>query len=414
MTDAAWSAAEQAARQSYGRLVAYLSARSRDVAAAEDALGEAFRLALDRWPEAGVPGRPEAWLLTVARREFGRRLRHGKVVEAARATLDLVLEAQSEAPDEAIDMVFPDERLKLLFICAHPAIDPAARPALMLQTVLGLDAARIASAFLVAPAALGQRLVRAKAKIRDARLAFAPPERSELGDRLEAVLEAIYAAYGAGWDNLGGSDPRRSGLAAEALYLGRTLVALLPDEPEAIGLLALMLHCEARAAARRGPDGGFVPLDRQDVRLWRDDLIAEGDAALVRAGTLQRFGRFQCEAAIQSVHAARRLTGRTDRAAVAMLYEALARIRPVLGVLVSRAAAVAADDRQVEALEMLDAIDIARTPDYQPYWAVRADVLARCDRPAEAGHAYDRAIGLAEDPSIRAFLIGRRASLGPC
>ena len=217
---------ERAARDSYGRLLAYLAARSRDLAAAEDALADAFRAALETWPRDGVPDKPEAWLLTTARRKLLDAKRHRHVQSAAAYEL-LVLADEAEDFAEA-NNVFPDERLKLLFVCAHPAIDPAARTPLMLQTVLGLDAVRIASAFLVKPSAMGQRLARVKTKIRDAGIAFELPQERELPERLDAVLEAIYAAYGSGWDDVAGADARRKGLAAEALYLGRLLLHLMP------------------------------------------------------------------------------------------------------------------------------------------------------------------------------------------
>lgn len=243
-------AIEHAARDSYGRLVAFLAARSRDVAAAEDALADAFEAALETWPLCGVPQKPEAWLLTVARRRLIDNARHVRVQTDAAPTLRAAAE---EAEELATGMVFPDERLKLMFICAHPAIAAATRTPLMLQTVLGLDAARIASAFLARPTAMGQRLARAKAKIRDARIRFELPEAQELPARLDFVLEAIYAAYGSGWDDAAGADPRRKGLAADAIDLGRLLLQHMPAAPEAQGLLALMLYCEARlgAGARR-------------------------------------------------------------------------------------------------------------------------------------------------------------------
>ena len=294
-------AVEQAARDSHGRLVAFLAARSHDVAAAEDALADAFEAALETWPLHGVPQKPEAWLLTVARRRLIDNARHVRVHTDAAPTL----RAGREAQELATGMVFPDERLKLMFICAHPAIATAARTPLMLQTVLGLDAARIASAFLARPTAMGQRLARAKAKIRDARIRFELPEAQELPPRLDSVLEAIYAAYGSGWDDVAGADPRRKGLAVEAIDLGRLLLRLMPAEPEAQGLLALMLYCEARRGARRSAAGGYVPLSEQDVRLWSKPMIEEADGLLVAAGRVGRIGRFQLEAAIQSAHARR-------------------------------------------------------------------------------------------------------------
>lgn len=251
-------AIERAARDSYGRLTAYLAARSRDLAAVEDALADAFASALRSWPVDGVPDKPEAWLLTVARRRLIDHSRHARVHDESVPTL---VAATEEAQDlSRMRTGFPDERLKLLFVCAHPAIDPGIRTPLMLQTVLGMDAGRIASAFLVKPSAMGQRLVRAKTKIRDAGIAFQVPNPEELPSRLDAVLEAVYAAYGSGWDDVAGADPRRSGLTAEAIGLGRLLTELCPGEPEALGLLALMLHCEARRDARRGPTGAYIPL----------------------------------------------------------------------------------------------------------------------------------------------------------
>ena len=254
-------AAEAAARASYGRLLAYLCARSRDVAAAEDALGDALGAALETWPRDGVPDRPEAWLVTAARRKLVDSIRRERVRSSATETLLLITD---DIAPEAV--VFSDERLKLLFVCAHPAIDPGARTPLMLQTVLGLDAARIASAFLVAPAAMSQRLVRAKAKIKDASIAFEVPEIGELSSRLEAVLDAIYAAYGAGWDYVAGVDPHWEQLVEEALWLARLVVELLPDEPEAKGLLALLLGPCDRFGAQ-GLAGGRSDLPSRSVSI---------------------------------------------------------------------------------------------------------------------------------------------------
>src|SRR5216683_2161815 len=375
-------AVEQAARDSYGRLLAFLAARSRDVAAAEDALGDAFRAALEAWPRTGVPEKPEAWLLTAAAEE-----------------------AQALASTETL---FPDERLALLFICAHPAINAAARTPLMLQTVLGLDAARIASAFLVQPAAMGQRLSRAKAKIRDAGIAFAVPEASELAPRLDAVLEAIYAAYGSGWDDVAGADPRRKGLAVEAIELGRLLLRLLPGEPEAQGLLALMLHCEARRAARRSASGEYVPLSEQDTALWSEPLIAQAQELLIAAERAGRIGRFQLEAAIQSMHARRAWAGSTDWEAIALLYEGLVRLAPTIGALVGRAAAIAEARDAETGWVLLQAIPAEAVLSYQPYWALAAHLLQRLGRADEAAAAYSRAIGLCEDSAMRAFLTRQR------
>lgn len=403
-------AVEQAARDSYGRLIAFLAARSRDVAAAEDALADAFQAALETWPRSGVPDKPEAWLLTVARRRLIDRARHLRVhIEAVPTLLAVADEAQELASS---DIAFPDERLKLLFICAHPAIDAAARTPLMLQTVLGLDAARIASAFLVQPSAMGQRLSRAKAKIRDAGIAFELPEAKELPARLDAVLEAIYAAYGSGWDDVTGADPRRKGLAVEALHLGRLLLQLLPAEPEAQGLLALMLHCEARREARRNATGDYVPLSEQDTARWSRTMIEEAEQLLDAAERASRIGRFQLEAAIQSAHARRAWTGRTDWESIALLYEGVVRLAPTIGALVGRAAAVAEARDAATGWALLEAIPPETIKSYQPYWALAAHLLKRMRRSEEAAAAYSRAIGLCEDPAMREFL-ARQAARTP-
>ena len=315
MADDPRGVVELVARESYGRLVAYLSARTRDVAAAEDALSEAFVTALRTWPRDGVPLKPEAWLLTTARRRLIDRARHERVrVNAAPTVRLLVDEAEALMNDaEAMDeRAFPDERLKLLFVCAHPDVDRGMHTPLMLQVVLGLDAATIASAFLISPATMGQRLSRAKARIRDAGIPFEIPDRRALPARLEAVLEAIYAAYGTGWDDVAGSDPRRGGLAQEAVWLVRTLLQLLPDEPEARGLLALMLYCEARRPARRAGNGDYVPMLEQDTRLWSTMMLAEAERELVAAAARERAGRFQLEAALQSAHVEGARRGRMD------------------------------------------------------------------------------------------------------
>ncbi|MBX9908374.1 MAG: RNA polymerase subunit sigma-70 [Beijerinckiaceae bacterium] len=402
-------AAELAARASYGRLVALLARQWRDLAAAEDALADAFRAALEHWPTSGVPARPEAWLLTTARRVLIDRARAQTVRADAGPTLALLTDQFAMAEPA----LFPDDRLKLLFVCAHPAIDASARTPLMLQTVLGLDAARIAAAFLTSAAALGQRLVRAKAKIRDAGIAFAVPEQSELAPRLDAVLQAVYVAYGSGWEDVAGADPKRRGLAEEAIWLGRLIAGLLPREPEAHGLLALMLHCEARRAARRDAAGAFVPLAEQDVALWSRAMIGQAETALGEAAKLGRIGPFQLEAAIQSVHAARAVSGRTDWQALAQLHEGLARLAPTTGVLVSRAAAFAEAFGPERGLALLTELPEAEIASYQPFWALRAHLMQRLGLEAEARLAFDRAIGLADDPAVRAFLARRRdASVG--
>jgi RNA polymerase sigma-70 factor (ECF subfamily) len=396
---------ERVARESYGRLVAYLSSHTRDVASAEDALSNALVAALTTWPRDGVPQSPEAWLLTTARHSLIDLVRHQQVAAASEPTLLLLREERKEV---TLSPEFPDERLKLLFVCAHPAIDSAMHTPLMLQTVLGLDAVRIAHAFLISPTTMGQRLVRAKTKIRKGGIQFEVPQERELPQRLDAVLEAIYAAFGIGWDDMAGIDKPGRELAEEAIWLGRVLLQLMPREAEVRGLLALMLHCEARRRARRGPDGSYIPLAEQDSQLWSVALIEEAERHLAEAASGGRAGRFQLEAAIQSVHAERARTGRTEWTAITLFYEQLVRISPTLGTRTGYAAAVGEANGPQSGLVVLDGIDPAAVSAYQPYWAVRAHLLQRSGKTREAAHAFDQAIGLAEDPAVRQFLLQKR------
>jgi RNA polymerase sigma-70 factor (ECF subfamily) len=397
--------AEEVARSSYGRLVAYLASRSHDVAAAEDALAEAFAKALETWPRRGVPERPEAWLLTVARRGLVQEARHTDVRQRAAPSLRLLAEEAAHL-DPASDI--PDERLGLMFACAHPAIDARMHAPLMLQAVLGLDAERIASAFLVAPATMGQRLVRTKHKIKAAGIPFAVPASKDLALRLTAVLDAIYVAYGTGWDDVAGFDSRNRGLTTEAQRLAEVVSEAVPDEPEARGLLALMLHTEARRGARRSGDGRFVPLAEQDTTAWDADLIERADEHLLAAADRHAIGRYQLEASIQSVHNARATTGRTDWRAVCRLYDGLLTLAPSTGAAVARVAARLEAFGPTDALAHLDALETDRTSAYQPYWVVRATVLRRLGDP-DSEAAFDRAIGLTSDPALRNHLVQARA-----
>jgi predicted RNA polymerase sigma factor len=396
---------ERVARESYGRLVAYLSSHTRDVASAEDALSNALVAALTTWPRDGVPQNPEAWLLTTARHSLIDLVRHQQVAVASEPTLLLLRENPNEV---TLSAEFPDERLKLLFVCTHPAIDPAMHTPLMLQTVLGLDAVRIAHAFLVSPTTMGQRLVRAKTKIRDGGIQFEVPQERELPLRLDAVLEAIYAAFGIGWDDMAGVDQRGRDLAEEAIWLARVLLQLMPREAEVRGLLALMLHCEARRRARRAPDGRYIPLLEQDSQQWSLPLIEEAERHLAEASSRGCAGHFQLEAAIQSVHAERARSGRTEWGAIKLFYEQLIRISPTLGTHTGYAAAVGEANGPESGLAVLDGINPDDVSAYQPYWAVRAHLLQRLGKTSEAAHAFDRAIGLAEDPAVRQFLLRRR------
>jgi len=396
---------ERVARESYGRLVAYLSVHTHDLGAAEDALSEALLKALTAWPRDGVPQNAEAWLLTTARHSIIDAVRHQRVVSVSEPTLQLL---QENTMETNFSTEFPDERLKLLFVCAHPAIDPAMHTPLMLQTVLGLDAARIAGAFLISPKTMGQRLVRAKTKIRDGGIRFEIPEPRDLQERLDAVLDAIYAAFGIGWDDLIGVEGRGRELAEEAIWLARVLLQLMPNEAEVCGLLALMLHCEARRAARRGHNGRYVPLSEQDPKLWSLPLIEEAERHLAVGSKYGRPGRFQLEAAIQSVHAERGRSGRTEWTAIVGFYEQLNRISPTIGRRTGYAAALAEMNRTEQGLAVLDAVDQDAVSAYQPYWAVRAHLLQLLGKGPEAQQAYDRAIGLAEDPAVREFLLQKR------
>jgi len=403
-------AAEDVARCSYGKLIAYLSARTRDVASAEDALAEAFAAALADWPAKGIPQSPEAWLLAVARRKAIDAVRRRRTSEEQAGHLQMIHDELETAAAGASDI--PDQRLALMFACAHPAIDPPIRAPLILQTVLGFDAATIASAFLVAPATMGQRLSRAKSKIREAGIPFRVPERVELPERLEAVLAAIYAAFAEGWTDPGGTEARRRNLAEEGLWLGRLVVSLMPDEPEALGLLALMLFAEARRAARRDANGDYMPLAEQDTAEWDAPMIDEGEALLRRASAMKAVGRYQLEAAVQSAHVVRRLTGAVDWAAIESLYDALFALTGSPVVAINRAVALGETEGPAAGLAQLDALtDDVRLADYQPYWAARASLLARKGDTIEAASAYERAIGLESDPAVRRFLQARRSAL---
>ena len=404
-------AAEQAARHSYGRLLAFLTARSRDIAGAEDALAEAFASALRTWPDRGVPANPDAWLLVAARRHLGHGRRRRRTAQDGQASIELLMEEARQRMDEQADPWPIDDRLKLLFVCAHPAIDPAVRTALMLQTVLGLPVERLAGAFLATPGTLGQRLVRAKSKIRDASLAFRLPEPGEWPERLGSVLAAVAAAYGLGWDDIDGTGDQGRDLTGEAIWLARATAALLPNEPEAKALLASMLYMEARRVARRDASGAFKPLEDQDVGLWDTALMDEADQLLAKAGLAKRFGRFQCEAAIQAVHCDRRHGRMTDHGALVALYDALRLFAPTVGVDMSRAAAIGGLNGPAAALAELEHIGAVNVADYQPYWACRAHFLAKLGRAEEADDAYRRAIGLAANAPVKAFLEMRRSAL---
>jgi RNA polymerase sigma-70 factor (ECF subfamily) len=403
---------EMVARRSYGKLVAFLATPTRDVAAAEDALSEAFVSALTDWPRNGCPSNPEAWLLTTARRKLIDGVRHGRHEErATHQQLSLLTANLDPFPGQ---MEIPDHRLALMFACAHPGIDAWIRAPLMLQALLGLSAETIASSFLVSPATMGQRLVRAKAKIREAGIALVLPGVDELSGRLDSVLDAIYAAFAEGWTDPGGTDLARRDLALEAIFLARLITEVLPGEPEALGLLALLLHAEARRRARRDARGDYVPLADQDTSLWDLPLIREAESLLARASAMGDIGRYQLEGAVQSAHVYRRLRGHANWPAVVDLYDALVHVTgsPVVGI--NRALALAETRGAGPALGALDEIAIdSRLEQYQPYWAARAELLARGGAGVEASRAYEIAIGLERDAAVRAFLRRRQRALAP-
>jgi RNA polymerase sigma factor (sigma-70 family) len=405
--------ADAVARRSYGKLVAFLAARTHDVAAAEDALSEAFAAALTDWPKNGCPVNPEAWLLTVARRKMIDMFRGQQRREIASEELRVMAERLDIAAADAEMMEpIPDQRLALMFACAHPAIDASVRAPLILQVILGLDAKAIASAFLMSPAAMSKRLVRAKEKIRQAGIPFCVPQREELPERLATVLDAVYAAFAEGWTDPGGTDAARRDLTEEAMFLARVVSELLPEEPEALGLLALMLHAEARRRARRDANGEYVPLAAQDAELWNPEMIAEAEMLLQHASALGLIGRYQVEGALQSAHVERCRTGHDNWAEVVQLYDALFAIAGSPVVAINRALAIAEVHGAEVALAALPNVaDDARLAEYQPYWAARAELLARSGAREEAGRAYEMAIGLECDPAVRRFLQRRQAAL---
>lgn len=418
----AYALAQSVARRSYGRLLAFVAARTRDIAAAEDALGDAFAAALAHWPVDGVPANPEAWLLTAARRRAVDGARRQETQAAASDELlalaqpgheehaDLAALLPSSVGADGTPQAIPDDRLRLMFACAHPGIAAELRAPLILQTVLGFDAASIASAFRVAPSTMGQRLSRGKVRIRQAGIPFRVPDAYELPERLDAVLAAVYTAYSDGWSDPTGTQAHHRAMAGEVLWLGRLTAALLPDQPEALGLLALMLYLESRRVARRDAEGEFVPLESQDTSVWDSAMLDEAESLLQQAAAAGRTGRYQLEAAVQSAHTARRRGKPTDWPAIVALYGALGDITASPIVAINRAVALAHTAGPLAALQALEEVaEDERIATYQPYWAARAELLMQSGQADAARLAYLQAIGLEIDPAVRRFLQRRAA-----
>jgi RNA polymerase sigma-70 factor (ECF subfamily) len=398
-----------AARDSYGRLLVLLAASTSDLAAAEDALADAFERALRTWPSQGVPGNPDGWLLTVAR----NRLRDEW--KSARTQRSVPLDAADRPALAHIDEIdvdaIPDRRLELMLVCAHPAIDPAVRTPLMLNTVLGFTAEQVGRAFSVPTATMATRLVRAKKRIKAAGIPFRIPDRADLPARMSSVLEAVYGAYVIDW----ATGPQARELPSEAPHLAEVLTTVVPGDPEARGLAALIELSMARAPARADADGRFVPLAEQDPSLWDQQLIGRAHEHLRAAHAQGQLGRFQLEAAIQAVHCARGRDGTTDWPALLSLHRILHAVAPSLGSGVALAAVIAEVDGPAAGLATLDALlaeagEPARR--FQPARATRAHLLDRLGRTAEAVEAYDSAISLTHDTAERQYLEQRRDRAG--
>jgi predicted RNA polymerase sigma factor len=406
----AFRSADVAARDSYGRLLALLAASTSDLAAAEDALADAFERALRTWPSRGVPGNPDAWLLTVARNRLrdewkSARARRDVPIDDGPGTLGTL----AHIDDVDVDSI-PDRRLELMLVCAHPAIDRAVRTPLMLNTVLGFTAEQVGRAFSVPASAMATRLVRAKRRIKAAGIPFRIPDRADLPARMTSVLEAVYGAYVIDWS----TGPQARQLPSEALHLAEVLATLVPGDPEARGLAALIELSAARAAARVDARGRFVPLADQDPSLWNPDLISRAHEHLRAAHARGQLGRFQLEAAIQAVHCARGRDGTTDWPALLSLHRVLRLVAPSLGGGVALAAVTAEVDGPAAGLAVLDALLAEAGQDarrFQPAIATRAHLLAQLGRADEAVTAYESAISLTHDSAERQYLEYRKLAV---
>ncbi len=393
------------------RVLATLIRLLGDFDLAEEALHDAFTAALERWRRDGVPANPRAWLVSTGRFKAIDGMRRRARFDASLAELAERLDADTADLAESGDEGVEDDRLRLIFTCCHPALPPDARVALTLREVCGLTTEEIARAFLTAPPTLAQRIVRAKAKIRDARIPYQVPSRADLPDRLDTVLQVVYLVFNEGYSASAGASLTRPDLSGEAIRLGRLLIELLP-EPEVMGLLALMLLHESRRAARTSAAGELVLLDDQDRSLWNRDQIAEGMALVERALLSRRFGPYTLQAAIAAVHAEAPNAAATDWAQIVGLYDVLARADPSPVVELNRAVAVAMRDGPAAGLPLIDAI-LARgdLEDYHLAHSARADLCRRLGRIAEARASYERALGLTRQEPQRRFLERRLGEL---
>jgi RNA polymerase sigma-70 factor, ECF subfamily len=390
-------------RSESGRILATLVRLLGDLDVAEEAMHEAFAAALDTWPQTGVPDNPRPWLISTARFKAIDGMRRRARFDSAQKDLELYLEARiNNAPHE--DDEIEDDRLRLIFTCCHPALPPEAQVALTLRAVCGLTTEEIARAFLVAPATLAQRIVRAKAVIRDKAIPYQVPTPQELPERLGAVLQVIYLVFNEGYSAAAGAEVTRAELTREAIRLGRLLSELLP-EPEVIGLLSLMLLQESRRAARMSPTGDLILLENQDRSLWNREQIAEGVALLEKALQSRRFGSYTLQAAIAAVHAQAESVALTDWRQIVALYDRLAQIQPSPVVQLNRAVAIAMRDGPEAGLAHIDAVlEHGELANYYLAHSARADMYRRLGRTAEARASYEKALALTQQEPERQFL----------